>query len=60
MLHNYKREDHGGILSEIAKIAEAGNYTPVVDENSFSLDQAGMAHAHLESGKAVGKVVIEN
>jgi len=60
MLHDYKREDHGVILKDIAKITESGNYSPVVDENEFSLDQTGKAHAHLESGKAVGKVVIEN
>lgn len=60
MLHNYKREAHGKILQKIAEISEAGNYTPVVDENKFSLEQVGEAHALLESGKAVGKVVIEN
>ena len=60
MLHDYKREEHGDILRNIAKITEAGNYVPVVDENRFSLEQAGAAHALLESGKAVGKVVIEN
>lgn len=60
MLHNFQRAEHGKILSEIAKISEAGHYTPVVDENKFSLEQAGEAHALLESGKAVGKVVVEN
>ena len=34
--------------------------TPIVDENRYSLEQVGDAHALLESGKAVGKVVIEN
>ena len=41
-------------------IAEAGNYTPVVDENKFTLAEVGKAHDLLESGKAVGKVVVEN
>lgn len=60
MLHNYKREEHGQILKKIAEITEAGKYTPVVDENKFSLEQVGDAHSLLESGKAVGKVVVEN
>lgn len=60
MLHNHKRAEHGEILKKIAQISEAGNYTPVVDENKFSLEEVGKAHALLESGKAVGKVVVEN
>lgn len=60
MLHNLKREEHGNILKKIAEISDAGHYTPVVDENRFSLEEIGKAHALLESGKAVGKVVVEN
>lgn len=60
MLHNYKRNDHAHILTEVAKIIEAGNLTPVVDENKFSLNDINEAHAHLESKKAIGKVVVEN
>lgn len=60
MLHNYKREIHGEILSDLAHIIEAGNLKPIVDKNSFSLQEVEAAHAHLESGKAIGKVVIEN
>ncbi len=60
MLHNHKRSDHAHILSEVAKIIEAGNLTPVVDERKFTLEDANGAHAHLESKNAIGKVVIEN
>jgi len=60
MLHNVKRETHGQILSELASIVEAGKLTPVLDENTFTLKQAGLAHARLESGEGQGKVVIEN
>lgn len=60
MLHNYKREIHGNILSKLAQISEAGNLNPIVDERSFSLQQVGEAHAHLQSGKAIGKVVVKN
>jgi len=60
MLHNHKREEHGHILRELAKIAEAGSLKPILDEERFTLEQAGAAHARLESGKGMGKVVIVN
>ncbi|MEM7014763.1 MAG: zinc-dependent alcohol dehydrogenase family protein [Verrucomicrobiota bacterium] len=60
MLHNHRREDHAEILRKLAEIADAGGLKPVLDENKYSLDQVGEAHARLESGQAMGKVVIEN
>ena len=60
MLHNFKREEHEDILEAIAKISEAGLLTPVLDENQYTLEEVGAAHARLESGKAMGKVVITN
>ena len=60
MLHNFRREEHGQILKELAQIVEAGGLKPILDENRYSLDEAGEAHARLESGQAIGKVVIEN
>jgi len=60
MLHNHKREAHGKILKHIANIVEEGDLKPILDEPSFSLEDAGKAHARLESGHAMGKVVIEN
>ncbi|MFC7337804.1 zinc-dependent alcohol dehydrogenase family protein [Haloferula chungangensis] len=60
MLHDFKREQHAKILAELTKIAEAGALKPVLDENRYSLEQASEAHARLESGQGMGKVVIEN
>ncbi|MEO0808510.1 MAG: zinc-dependent alcohol dehydrogenase family protein [Cyanobacteria bacterium J06643_4] len=60
MLHNFKREQHAEILRSIAQIVESGGLKPVLDESQYSLEQAGQAHARLESGQAMGKVVIEN
>lgn len=60
MLHNFKRERHGIILRNLAQIVESGGLQPVLDDERFSLEQAGQAHARLESGQAMGKVVIEN
>ena len=58
MLHNIKREEHGKILNEISRIVEAGELTPVLDNETFSLEEAAKAHERLASGKALGKVVI--
>lgn len=60
MLHNFKREQHGEILRSLAQIVESGGLRPVLDEEKYSLEQAGQAHARLESRQAMGKVVIEN
>lgn len=60
MLHNHKREEHGEILKNIAAIVEKGDLKPILDEQKFSLEEAGAAHARLESGQGMGKVVVEN
>ncbi len=58
MLHNIRREVHGELLTELAKLAEAGALKPVLDEKTFSLSQVGDAHLRLASGQGMGKVVI--
>ncbi len=60
MLHNHKREEHAAILRDVARIVESGGLKPVLDETRHSLEDAGEAHARLESGQAIGKVVVEN
>lgn len=59
MLHNYKRATHGEILRNIAEIVEKGQLKPILDSELFSLEEVGKAHARLESGAAMGKVVLE-
>lgn len=59
MLHNFKRESHAEVLQRLAQIVDAGDLRPVLDTTHYSLDQAGEAHARLESGQAMGKVVVE-
>lgn len=58
MMHNVGRETHGEILTELASIVDAGALIPLLDPSDFTLEQAGDAHAKLESGAATGKVVI--
>lgn len=59
MLHDFKRNEHGAILTDLANIIESSDFKVVVDENRYSLEEAGEAHARLESGQAMGKVVID-
>jgi NADPH2:quinone reductase len=47
-------------LRKLTQIVESGGLTPELDEKRFSLDEVGQAHARLESGQAIGKVVVEN
>ncbi len=58
MLHDFKREEHGQILTHIAQIVDEGKLKPVLDETNYNLDQIGDAHARLQSGKAMGKIVV--
>lgn len=59
ILNNQHRDNHGKILTEIAKIAEGGNLKPLIDSNQFTFKTVADAHQFLESGKAQGKVVIK-
>ena len=59
MIHDHGREAHGRILEAISAIVEAGNLKPVLDDNRYSLAEAGAAHARLASGEAMGKIVVE-
>jgi NADPH2:quinone reductase len=58
MLHNHKREQHGEILSKLAKIVDEGKLKPIVDKTLFSMAEVGKAHDRLASGQALGKVVV--
>ncbi|WP_395374713.1 zinc-dependent alcohol dehydrogenase family protein [Marinicella sp. W31] len=58
MLHDYKREEHGKILTHMAEIVDEGKLIPIVDEERFNLSQIGLAHDRLSSGQAIGKVVV--
>lgn len=60
MLHNVKRREHAAVLRKLAEIADSGGLRPVLDETRYSLQQAGLAHARLESRQAMGKVVIDH
>lgn len=52
------REQHGAILREAARLAEAGKLMPKVDVREFTLDQVEEAHRLVETRSAEGKVVV--
>lgn len=59
LLYNIQRERHGKILQEIATLVDKGFLKPLINPQSFTFNEVGKAHALLESGKAIGKIVIE-
>jgi len=59
MLHNHKREEHHTILAELAAIVDEGALTPLLDGQQFGFGDVGAAYNRLNSGQAIGKVVIE-
>lgn len=60
MLHNHQRKAHSTILQSLAQIVESDALRPVLDETRHSLEEVSEAHARLQSGQAMGKVVVEN
>ncbi len=60
MLTNEGREHHGDILTNVARMVDHNVIKPVLDEESFTFSTIADAHARLESGKTIGKVVAVN
>lgn len=54
------RSHHGHIMREISSLVEEDKLKPLLDERRFPFEEVGEAHRRLESGKAIGKVVLEN
>lgn len=59
MLHGTSPEHNSEILAKAVALADAKRLQPALDEQRFGLPDVGAAHTHLESGKAVGKIVID-
>lgn len=54
------RAHYGEILTTISQLADTGHLRPLLDPQVFPFSEAAEAHRHLESGKAIGKVVLVN
>ena len=59
MLSGTNRDHHGDILRNVAQLVDEKKLRPLLDPRSFSFSKAAAAHTHAESGKAIGKVVLE-
>lgn len=58
MLYDIQRERHGAILKQIAKLVDEGSIKPLIDARQFSFEEVAKAHDLLESGNAIGKIVV--
>jgi len=58
LLHGAGAAAHGQIMREITALAEAGQIRPLMDGEPYALEDVAAAHARLESGEAMGKVVV--
>jgi NADPH:quinone reductase len=52
------RDRYRVILSKVSELVASGAIKPLVDQKQFSIPQVGAAHAYVESGMAMGKVVL--
>lgn len=52
------RAHYGSILKEVATLVDQGAIKPMIDSTTFTIRQVADAHQHLESGRALGKVVL--
>lgn len=59
LITGQNRNYYNQILTKVAEHVDSGDLKPLVDQHKFSFTEACDAHDYLESGKAVGKVVIE-
>ena len=59
MIHDRGRAHHGEILRHANALVATERLRPLLDPHRFPLDQAGEAHRLLESGGAVGKIVVD-
>lgn len=59
MLTGRDYDRHGAILERVARLVDIGALKPLLDPARFALEQAGEAHDHLQSGRAVGKIVLD-
>jgi NADPH2:quinone reductase len=58
MLYNMGRERHGAILRQIATLVDEHKLKPLIDEQKFNVTDIALAHKYLESGAAIGKVIV--
>ncbi|MGG1400331.1 zinc-dependent alcohol dehydrogenase family protein [Bacillus salipaludis] len=60
ILNKDMHKQYGEILKKVARVVEEGKLRPLLDSNIFTFDEVSKAHEYMESGNAVGKVVLKN
>ncbi|MFJ7362530.1 zinc-dependent alcohol dehydrogenase family protein [Peribacillus frigoritolerans] len=60
ILNKDMHKQYGEILKKVAKVVEEDKLRPLVDPTMFTFDEVSKAHEYLESGKAIGKIVLRN
>lgn len=59
LIHGIDRHLHGEILRKLAAMIERGSVTPLIDSaHAFTPQGVAAAHRRLETGAAIGKIVI--
>ena len=58
MLHDIGRERHGAILRQMAALVDENMLKPLIDSQNFSMSDISLAHKYLESGAAIGEVIV--
>lgn len=58
LITGLKRNHYKSILTQIAHLVDLGVIKPLIDDKKFTISEVGAAHAHLETGKAIGKVIM--
>ncbi len=58
MLSGDNRAYHGKILAKLADLVDKGKIRPLIARQIFSFSEVAAAHAYLESGQAIGKVIL--
>lgn len=60
LITGQRRADYKELLGKVAEVIDREGFKPLLDKNKFTFSNVAAAHEHLESGLAIGKVVLEN
>jgi NADPH2:quinone reductase len=58
MLTGGGRAHHGKILTQVAELVDSGKLQPLLDQQTFTFEQATEAHQYFADSKHVGKIVL--
>ena len=58
ILYGIGRVRQGEVLTQVARLVDAGQVQPLLDSTVFNFSEIAQAHQRAESGQALGKVVL--